>query len=265
MMIKAVFFDVDGTLISHKNNVVPESTRIALNLLEKRGIKRIISTGRHMIELEELPVNNIEFDAYITLNGQLCLDSQRNIILENPIDGFEKECLIKLFKEKTIPIMLVEKDSMYINYIDRQVEIAQQAISTPVPEVKEYTGNEIYQVIAFIEAGEEDLLCQKLTNCKITRWNDYAVDIIAATGGKTAGVKAYLKANNLEKEETMAFGDGDNDIEMLKYVQIGVAMGNAGCEVKVNADYITDSVDNDGIMKALISLNICEKPDRDGV
>ena len=81
MMIKAVFFDVDGTLISHKNNVVPESTRIALNLLEKRGIKRIISTGRHMIELEELPVNNIEFDAYITLNGQLCLDSQRNIIL----------------------------------------------------------------------------------------------------------------------------------------------------------------------------------------
>lgn len=84
-------------------------------------------------------------------------------------------------------------------------------------------------------------------------------------GGKTAGVKAYLKANNLEKEETMAFGDGDNDIEMLKYVQIGVAMGNAGCEVKANADYITDSVDNDGIMKALISLNICEKPDRDGV
>ena len=63
----------------------------------------------------------------------------------------------------------------------------------------------------------------------------------------------------------MAFGDGDNDIEMLKYVQIGVAMGNAGCEVKADADYITDSVDNDGIMKALISLNICEKPDRDGV
>ena len=50
-MIKAVFFDVDGTLISHKNNVVPESTRIALNLLEKKGIKRIISTGRHMVEL----------------------------------------------------------------------------------------------------------------------------------------------------------------------------------------------------------------------
>lgn len=167
-MIKAVFFDVDGTLISHKNNVVPESTRIALN-------------------------------------GQLCLDSKRNIILENPIDGFEKECLIKLFKEKTIPIMLVEKDRMYINYIDRQVEIAQQAISTSVPEIKEYTGNEIYQVIAFIEAGAENLLGQKLTNCKITRWNDYAVDIIAATGGKTAGVKSYLKANNFEKEETMTF------------------------------------------------------------
>lgn len=255
-MIKAVFFDVDGTIVSHKNNTISESTRSALDLLAARGIKRIVSTGRHMLELVELPVGNIEFDAYITLNGQLCLDSQGNTISENPIIGFEKECIIKMFTEKLMPIMLLEKDRMYINYINHHVEIAQQAISTPLPNIETYTGNEIYQAIAFIEKGTENALIQKLPNCKITRWNDYGVDIIASTGGKTSGIKAYLKANHLEAEDTMAFGDGENDVEMLKYVQIGVAMGNAGSLVKASADYITDSIDNDGIKKVLVFLNI---------
>ena len=255
-MIKAVFFDVDGTLVSHKNNTVPESTRTALDLLRDMGIKRIISTGRHMLELAELPVSDIAFDAYITLNGQLCFDGQGNIISENPIIGADKECIIRLFTEKKIPVVLVEKDRMYINYINSHVEIAQRAISTPLPDIAPYTGNAIYQAIAFVEAGEENALLRELPNCKITRWNAYAVDIISCSGGKTAGIKAFLCANRLEPKETMAFGDGENDIDMLKYVQIGVAMGNADLQVQASADYIADSVDNEGIMNALVSLNI---------
>lgn len=53
------------------------------------------------------------------------------------------------------------------------------------------------------------------------------------------------------KEEIMAFGDGDNDIDMLRYAHIGVAMGNAGENVKTHADYVTACVDDDGIYKAL--------------
>ena len=56
----------------------------------------------------------------------------------------------------------------------------------------------------------------------------------------------------------MAFGDGDNDIEMIKFAHIGVAMGNADHEVKENADFITDSIDHDGIEKALIKFKIID-------
>jgi len=260
-MVKVIFFDVDGTLISHVQKNISESTKKALNILYEKGIKRVIATGRHMNELSLLPVSNIDFDAYITLNGQLCLNANGDIILENPIIGEDKERIIELFKEKTIPIMLVEKNRMYINFINQHVEQAQQAISTSVPEIDVYTGNEIYQAIAYVENGNEKVIAKYLSNCKITRWNDYAVDIITNSGGKVLGVQEYLKINNIVRKETMAFGDGENDIEMLRYVHTGIAMGNADEITKENADYITQNVDNNGIMKALLTLKIIKSED----
>ena len=75
--------------------------------------------------------------------------------------------------------------------------------------------------------------------------------MIPKQGGKTAGIESVLKHYGIKQEEIMAFGDAENDIEMLQYAKIGVAMGNADDEVKEAADYVTDTVDSDGIYKAL--------------
>lgn len=257
-MIRAIFFDVDGTLLSHTQNRVPASTRRALDKLRKKGIKRIVATGRHMLELSMLPVSDIGFDGYITLNGQLCLDAQKNVIFSNPIIGLDKKNMIRLFNEKSIPIMLVEKDAMYCNYISQSVAIAQQAISTDIPDVGVYTGNELYQAVVYLKKEKEDLVSSQLSGCKITRWNDYAVDVISQLGGKASGIMEYLQLNHIRREESMAFGDGENDIEMLKFVQTGVAMGNADDLVKKQSDLVTDSIDNDGVEKALIQLGMIE-------
>ena len=80
--------------------------------------------------------------------------------------------------------------------------------------------------------------------------------MIPKQGGKTAGIESILKHYGIKKEEIMAFGDAENDIEMLQYAQIGVAMGNADDEVKEAADYVTDMVDSDGIYKALKHFRI---------
>lgn len=256
---KSSFFDVDGTLLSHSQYAVPLSTRRSLDKLKAKGIKCIIATGRHMYDLHNLPVKNIKFDAYITLNGQLCFDEQGNVISGNPIVGSDKKRIIQLFNEKSIPIMLIEKEKMYINFINHHVELAQKAISTELPDIGEYTDSEeIYQAIAYIEKEKETVISGQLPDCKITRWNDYAADIISGTGDKTSGILEYLNLNHIKKEETMAFGDGDNDIEMIKFAHIGVAMGNADNEVKENADFITDSIDHDGIEKALIKFKIID-------
>ena len=255
-MIKAIFFDVDGTLLSHTKRNVPDDARVALKKLSQKGIQRVLATGRHMLELAVLPVHDLTFDAYVTLNGQLCLDAQGNVVAENPISGADKEHLIKLFHECSIPIVLVEKDRLYINFINRYVEIAQHAVSSPLPEIGTYTGNEIYLAVAYIPKEDEKMLSEQLPGCIATRWNDYAVDIVSDTGGKVAGIKEYLRQTGIKQEETMAFGDGENDMGMLEFVHIGVAMGNAEPCVNEIANYVPSSVDEGGIMNALISFDL---------
>ena len=97
----------------------------------------------------------------------------------------------------------------------------------------------------------EYFLLSKLDNCQSTRWHDLAIDILHKVGGKQNGIKAILEEYNICLEETMAFGDGNNDKEMFEFVNISVAMGNAKDELKKCATYITDDIDHDGIYNAL--------------
>ena len=188
------------------------------------------------------------------LTGQLGMDRQGNAVAGCPLEGIGKERVVKMFREKTIPLMLLEKDVTYANFVDPAVEKAHKAVSTPVPRVGEYTGGDIYQAIAYVD--EKVTLAELEDCCKLTRWSDFAVDIIAKKGGKVAGIQAFLEKYGISREETMAFGDGENDMEMLEFVQVGVAMGNAEDCVKKIADYVTDTVDDDGIEKALIDLGL---------
>ncbi|MBR2595433.1 MAG: Cof-type HAD-IIB family hydrolase [Solobacterium sp.] len=249
--IKAIFFDVDGTLMSHKQNDVPISTRRALHELRMRGIKTVVATGRHMIEFSKLPVSDIQFDGYLTLNGNLMLDASRKVYAGTPIDKGEMEVLSRIFTAKRIPFVMIGENDRYINYINETVIKTQRETKGTVPEVGGYTGENVYQILAFVPEHEKQLLDDLLDECSITSWNDTGIDIIPKGGGKSAGIQKFLDEQGMDRSEIMAFGDGENDIEMLKFAGIGVAMGNAGDAVKAAADYVTDSVDNCGIEKAL--------------
>lgn len=86
---------------------------------------------------------------------------------------------------------------------------------------------------------------------KQKRWYQWAVDIYPAEGGKDAGIEAFLCSNDLTVADAFAFGDAENDIEMLQFVGTGVAMGNAMDDVKAVADYVTTNDCDDGIVNAL--------------
>ena len=79
-MIRAVFFDIDGTLLSHSTNSVPEKTMRALHALREQGIKVIICTGRHAMEMEELGMFILPADGYILLNGVMVMNEKHEII-----------------------------------------------------------------------------------------------------------------------------------------------------------------------------------------
>ena len=249
-MIKAIFFDIDGTLLSHASGGVPESTRRALDLLRERGIMRFLATGRHILEIRRL-LPDLSFDGCVTLNGQICLDAEEALTYDAPFDPADAQRAVSIFQGHEVPAMLVQQDRMYINFVNDAVRLAQRDISSPIPPLGDYTGGKIYQFIVYDSGGSAASLLEQLPGCKMSRWNTHAVDILPRSGGKVLGIQQFLRSLSLDRREIMAFGDGENDMDMLRFAGVGVAMGNAEDMVKEAADYVTGDVDRDGIFQAL--------------
>jgi len=157
-MIKAAFFDIDGTLLSHTDMTVSDSTRNAIRHLREYGVKCLIATGRHVSELDVLPVKDIEFDGYITLNGQVCYDAAKTCIYSDPISGEDKNRILELFRKKERSFLMVEEEKMYLNVLDKEAQRVHEMIESPIPDVGEYTGDEFYMVVVYGEAGTEEEL-----------------------------------------------------------------------------------------------------------
>lgn len=256
--VKAIFFDIDGTLIPLDQKDIPENTKKALLALKEKGIKIVVCIGRHKNELVAFDGTDIPFDAYITMNGQMCLDADMNFLLGNEIDPGEAEILGHIFKAKKIPFMIKTEDNIYMNYVDEVVQSVQGSTNGVIPDISEYHGEKIFQIGAFMNKDRQEFLNDLLDYCDITRWNDLGIDIIPKNGGKSKGIQSFLESNNIKLEETMAFGDSLNDLDMIKYVHIGVAMGNSKQELKDVADYVTDDSDKDGIYKALKHFGVLD-------
>lgn len=254
--IKAAFFDIDGTLFSHRTQCVPESTLRALKYLREKGILCAIATGRHISEMKEMNFLNYGFDAYLTLNGQLCLDSNLETLFGSPMEGDNLRAMVDIFESREVPAILISKDRMYINFINDAVQSAHREIHTSIPVVGEYAGEPIYMGVIYCTKETERPFVEKLQGCNVTRWSRHGLDIIPGNGDKVEGIRKYIELNNITADEIIAFGDGENDIGMLSYAGIGVALGNAEDEVKAAADYMTADIDEDGVWKALEHLQI---------
>ena len=131
-MIKAIFFDIDGTLYSHKTHQVPKSTLKSLEQLQKHGILIFTSTGRHIIMIEHLLGSQIPFDGYVSLTGQICLDREKQIFYKNPICKADTEKITAFFNKKKVPLTLMEETRRYTNFTsDQSGEILKNASSFP--------------------------------------------------------------------------------------------------------------------------------------
>jgi Cof subfamily protein (haloacid dehalogenase superfamily) len=251
-MIKALFFDIDGTLVSFKTHSIPQSTIEAIDKAKEKGIKVFISTGRPKIIMNNLGA--LTFDGYITMNGAYCFAGADEVIYKNNIPAGDVETVVDLVKEESLSCIFVQEKKMGICNPGRLSDEFLSALNVPaLPEMKidDVPGLKIFQISPFISPAQEKEWMAQLPHCESGRWNPSFTDIVAKGNGKDRGVDEIIRHFDIALEETMAFGDGGNDISMLQHAAIGVAMGNAKENVKQVADYVTDTVDNDGILKAL--------------
>lgn len=248
---------MDGTLYSHTTKEIPDSTKQSLRLLRKNGIKTFVCTGRHITELDRFLPADVCFDGFITLNGQLCLDTDRRLLSGTPFDSAAADRIVQLFQSGRYPLILEDEEKIYINFVNDRVKSVQAEVSTPVPPVRVYDGLQIYQIIAYFTREEEPLILPSLTdNCMITRWSEGGINIIPSGGGKAAGILKLLNTIGISPAETIAFGDAENDIDMLRLAGTSVAMGNGVPAAKAAADYVTDDIDLDGIQKTLLHYHL---------
>lgn len=254
-MIKALFFDVDGTLVSFNTHHIPQSTCDALAQARAKGVKLFISTGRPRQLLNNVPEVEPLMHGYVLATGALCTYGNE-VVRKTVIPAREAEAIVEFCNRLNRPAVVVgTKDLQIINRNEEinsvfydMLKVTYNKFDVPLNEV---LAQGILQITPFLTADEERELLSTLTGCASARWYPSFCDITSKQADKAEGIRSVARRLGIDMQETMAFGDGGNDISMLQAAGVGVAMGNALDEVKAKADYVTTDVDHDGIKTAL--------------
>jgi len=257
-MIKAVFFDIDGTLvpIGHKE-MLPE-TRDALMRLRENGIKVFVCSGRPITFIDNL--GDFPFDGYVTANGAVCLLSDgKTLIYHQCIEEDDINRLshyIKEYPDNSFVIVPLSGNPYVTSINKTMIEVIKMLNlqNVPLDPSDKLTDEPVVQMMGFMseqEAERTRLFKDVLTDCSHASWCPLFFDIMPDGSDKANGLKQMAAYFDIPREDTMAFGDGANDISVLKYAGIGVAMGNARKNVQEAADYVTTSDVDNGIVNAL--------------
>ncbi|WP_060680355.1 Cof-type HAD-IIB family hydrolase [Virgibacillus halodenitrificans] len=255
-MKKIVFFDIDGTLLNHEKEI-PSSTKLAIEELKNNDVYVAIATGRAPFMFTSLR-EELGVDSFVSFNGQYVM-FEGKVIYENPLGQKELTMLYEQASTKNFPMVFMNEKEMKASENEHPfISKSLGSLKHDYPEV-DLTfkdKNKIYQALLFCEENEEVPFIPKDDAYHFIRWHDYSCDVLPGGGSKAVGVKKIVEASGLKLENSFAFGDGLNDIEMIKEVGIGVSMGNGVLPLKEIADYVTDNVDENGIYNGLKHLGL---------
>ena len=258
--IKIIFFDIDDTLRNSKTGFVPSTIPTIFKQLREKGILTGIATGRGIFGVVP-EIKALKPDFFVTLNGAYIEDKKGNVIFSNIIAKDKVEEYINWTKEVGIDYGLVGSHAAKLS---RRTEMISQAIDPIYPDLEVdpdfYKKEDIYQMWTFEDQGDDLILPDTLASTlRLVRWHEHSSDVVPISGSKAAGVAKVVDQLGLKPENVMVFGDGLNDLELFDYAGISVAMGVSHDKIKEKADYITKTLEEDGIFDALEEFGMVEK------
>lgn len=252
--VKAVFFDIDGTLLGLKSKEIPASTLEALQLLKNKGIQIIVSTGRSYSHAKFLKTHG--FDSFITFNGSYCVAEDNEVIFKHVINDTDIRLLHDhLATTDNFPVGVMTTEGSFISQVTDDVSSIFDLLKLQVPMAMPFADaltKEVLQLNLFVDEEKEKFIINNVfKGCESSRWCPLFTDVNAKGISKLIGMQHFLSRYGIDMAATMAFGDGGNDIQMLQAAGVGIAMGNAGNNVKDAANYVTTTTEEDGIWHAL--------------
>lgn len=254
-----VFFDIDGTLLD-ENKVIPDSTKMAVRLLQEKGIHTVIATGRvpkmfYWIQKE------LNIDSFVSMNGQYVMFAEQEIYA-NPIKPELLQSISTLTANKGHALAYCSHDDFKVSEGNHPlIEYSFDSLMMSYPMVDEvyYKNRPIYQGHLYCNHGDEQLYVDRYPDFDFVKWHDYAYDFLPKGASKAVGISKLLEYLDINKENCFAFGDGLNDLEMLTMIGTGIAMGNGAPEAKAAADLITTTSSSHGILNGLIQVGLLGK------
>jgi len=251
-----VFFDIDGTLLNEKKEILA-STRIAIRELQQQGVYTAIATGRTPILFEDIR-QSLGIDSYVAMNGQYVV-FEGQVIYDNPIPQEELNQLHSEMLRNKSPYAYVSHDdfrSSEANHPYIRESFGETKITYPTVDPTFHLRAPIYQAIVFCEEAQRRQYIDHFPHFTFLPWHTYASDILPKGCSKAIGISKMLEHGRFSIADSYAFGDNNNDLEMLSLVGTGVAMGNALPETMAVADMITASCEEDGIYHGLVQLGL---------
>lgn len=268
---KILIFDIDGTLLDFKGNM-PESADLALKLAREAGHILLIGSGRAAYQYQKWIRE--KFDGIVGSTGSY-VEYQGKVIYEHFLDRKDIKRVWDIF---------LRNQGVLVGQSDERAVLTEKSYQYMITRLRKYgrteeRTNELFGNALITETGEDPLIkkffyheCpQPIVELEAELGDAFDIEAssfvedIAGSGEITAkginksyGLMKLLEYLGKTPEDVIAFGDGPNDIDMLQYAGYSVAMGNAIDEVKAVADYVTSSVDQDGIYNAMIALGLIE-------
>ena len=275
--MKVIFFDIDGTLLDHDERV-PKSTKEALALTKERGHKRILCSGRSRCAVKQL-MEKFDFDGCVCSAGAY-VEYQEQVVnremlettaVHRLVDFLESSesfyglqckeyvvCPMEMKKEyeKTFGAGGNVEDSLQeeekLDDIAKTFIFVDDIRAVRQAEKAFYFGANVGVEEAGRILGEGFDVRPASYNMPDANHGEVSINGVT----KSFGMQKLLDFLGVDRMDTIAFGDGYNDLEMLEFAGVGVAMGNAVEELKKVADYVTEPVDQDGIYLAMKRLNL---------
>lgn len=248
MNIRAIFIDMDGTLLK-SSNYISKRNMEAINRLINQGVKVFLATGRHYEVTAPYHKEIGLHTPMICLNGAAIHDAETGRAMQMKTVRLNEERFHQLTAESPFNVIIHTANGLYCKAINDEIDYWTKIGEVPprfVGDLRKANYQDVLKYSVRTDAPSPQISALFKKEAEVIDWND-GFELLAPNVSKWSAIKNILTKYRISPNEVAAIGDGPNDIDMLRYVGMGVAMENASEKVKAASNFVTGHHENDGV------------------